>query len=263
VVIIPFNDPERAIRILDQHAGELAGVLLDLMPHRVGLVPASTPFVRALHQWTRRQGALFIVDEVITFRSSYGGAQAWYDVQPDLTTMGKMIGGGFPVGALAGRADIMDVMDPWRAKVLFPLSGTYSANPVTMVAGLAAMELFDEAAVLRLNQLASLARSRIAEAIAIAGVPACVTGAGSLFRIHMKSEPPADYRAGFQTEPEARLLKVLLDHLAANGVLLIGSGTGALSTPMTGKEIDLLSEAVLGGLRQVKAELSKSSGANE
>jgi glutamate-1-semialdehyde 2,1-aminomutase len=256
VVVIPFNDPERAIAILDRHAHELACVLLDLLPHRVGMVPASAPVVRALHQWTPRNRARFVCDEVITFRSSHGGAQAWHDVQPDLTAMGKMIGGGFPAGAIAGRAEVMDVMDPWRGKVLFPLSGTYSANPVTMVAGLAAMQLFDQAAVARLNRLGDLARSRIAEAIALAGIPACVAGAGSLFRIHMKPQAPPDYRAVYPAEAETRALKVLLDHLAANGILLIETGSGALSTPMTEREIDLLADAVLAGFRKVKAQLS-------
>jgi glutamate-1-semialdehyde 2,1-aminomutase len=75
VVVIPFNDAERAIAILDQHADVLACVLIDLLPHRVGLLPASQEFVDALHQWTRDNGALLVCDEVITFRSSYGGAQ--------------------------------------------------------------------------------------------------------------------------------------------------------------------------------------------
>jgi len=165
VVVIPFNDAERAIAILDQHADELACVLIDLLPHRVGLVPASQEFVQALHQWTRDNGALLVYDEVITFRSNYGGAQEWYQVRPDLTAMGKMIGGGFPVGALAGRAEVMDVMDPLADKVLFPHSGTFSANPITMTAGLVTMELFDEAAVLKLNALAEYARVQIEEAI--------------------------------------------------------------------------------------------------
>jgi glutamate-1-semialdehyde 2,1-aminomutase len=256
VVVIPFNDPERAINILDQHADELACVLLDLMPHRVGLMQASAPFVRALHQWARKNGVLLVCDEVITFRSNFGGAQAWYDVQPDLTAMGKMIGGGFPVGAIAGRTEVMDVMDPWREKVLFPLSGTHSANPVTMVAGLAAMELFDQSAVVRLNRLADMARTRIAEAIRATGVPACVTGAGSMFRIHMKPEVPQDYRSVYQTPAQARSLKVLLDHLAAHGILLIETGSAALSTPMNEREIDLLSEAMMVGFRKVKAQLS-------
>lgn len=258
VVVIPFNDVERALALLDAHASDIACVLLDLLPHRVCMSPASQPFVRALREWTHAHGALLVADEVITFRSSHGGAQAWYDVQPDLTALGKMIGGGFPVGAIAGRADVMDVMDPWQPKVKLPLSGTYSANPVTMVAGLAAMELFDEAAVQRLNRLGELARSRIAEAIAVAGVPACVTGAGSLFRIHMKPEAPLDYRSVYATEAQAKALKALLDDLAANGVLLIETGSGALSTPMTEAEIDFLADAVLAGLRKVKPLLSSN-----
>lgn len=254
VVVIPFNDAERALALLERHKAELACVLLDLMPHRVGMVPAAAPFVRALHEWTRRNGALFVCDEVITLRSAYGGAQEWYDVVPDLTAMGKMIGGGFPVGALAGRAEVMDVMDPARAPLRFPLSGTYSANPVTMVAGLTAMKLFDRPAVQRLNALGELARSRIAEAIRVAGVPACVAGAGSLFRIHMKPRPPQDYRAVYASQAEARALRLLLDHLADNGILLIETGSGALSTAMTEAEIDRLGETMLAGLRKVKAQ---------
>jgi glutamate-1-semialdehyde 2,1-aminomutase len=233
VVVIPFNDPERAIAILASHADQLACVLVDLMPHRVGLMRASPEFVRALYQWTRQNGALLVCDEVISFRSNYGGAQEWYGVHPDLTAMGKMIGGGFPVGAVAGRVDVMDVMDPWRDKVLFPLSGTFSANPITMTAGRAAMELFDEAAVARLNRLGELARGRISEAIGIANVPAC--------------------------ENETRLLKRLLDHLADAGILMIETGSGALSTPMTEKEIDLLAEAMLSGLRNIKNGASRKS----
>jgi glutamate-1-semialdehyde 2,1-aminomutase len=157
VVVIPFNDPENAIRILDEHRGELAGVLLDPMPHRVGLVPASDAFVVALREWTEEDGSLLLFDEVITFRSSYGGAQEWYEVRPDLTAMGKLIGGGFPIGAIAGRAAVMEVMNPLADKLLFPHSGTFSANPVTMTAGLTAMEMYDRDAVAYVNSLASLA----------------------------------------------------------------------------------------------------------
>lgn len=260
VVVIPFNDPERALALLDAHAGQIACVLVDLLPHRVGMVQASVPFVRALRQWTQANGALLVCDEVITFRSNFGGAQAWYDAKPDLTAMGKMIGGGFPVGAIAGRAEVMDVMDPWRApKARLPLSGTYSANPITMVAGRVAMELFDLQAVLRLNRLGDLARSRIAEAIAVTGVPACVTGGGSLFRIHMKPQAPRNYREVYPTEGQTKALKVLLDHLAANGILLIETGSGALSTPMTELEMDRLGQAMLEGFRQVKLAVPANS----
>jgi len=257
VVVIPFNDAERAVAILDQHADELACVLVDLLPHRVGLLPASQEFVNALHQWTRDNGALLVYDEVITFRSRYGGAQRWYDVSPDLTAMGKMIGGGFPVGALAGRADVMDVMNPLADKVLFPHSGTFSANPITMTAGRVTMELFDEAAVLKLNRLAEYARTRLMEAIRLADIPACVTGGGSMFRVHMKPEPPANYRAAFQTPEETTRLNVLLDHLFDNGVMMINTCSGTLSTVMTEKEIDILIDVMLSGFGKIKKLLAK------
>jgi glutamate-1-semialdehyde 2,1-aminomutase len=257
VVVIPFNDVERAIAILDQHVDELACVLIDLLPHRVGLLPASQEFVDALHHWTRENGALLVYDEVITFRCEYGGAQQWYQVKPDLTAMGKMIGGGFPVGALAGRADVMDVMDPLADKVLFPHSGTFSANPITMVAGRVAMELFDQDAVLKLNQLAEYARIQLTEAIRLTDIPACVTGGGSMFRVHMKPEPPANYRAAFQTPEESTRLNVLLDHLFDNGVMMINTCSGTLSTVMTEKEVDILVDAMLGGFRKIKQLLAK------
>lgn len=252
VVVIPFNDVAKAIAILDQHAEQLACVLVDLMPHRVGLMPASKEFLEALYQWTRANGALLVCDEVITFRANYGGAQEWYHVRPDLTAMGKMIGGGFPVGALAGRADVMGVMDPLAEKVLFPHSGTFSANPITMVAGRVAMELFDRDAVARLNQLAEYAKEQITEAIRVADIPACVTGGGSMFRVHFKAEPPRNYRTAFASPQESRLLTLFLDYLFDNGIVLINSGSATLSTAMTRQEIDVLAEAMLGGFRNIR-----------
>ena len=171
--------------------------------------------------------------------------------------MGKMIGGGFPVGALAGRAEVMDVMNPLADKVLFPHSGTFSANPVTMTAGLVTMQLFDEPAVLKLNRLAEYARTQLTDAIRLTDIPACVTGGGSMFRVHMKPEPPVNYRAAFQTPEETAMLKVLLDHLFDNGVMMINTCSGALSTVMTEKEVDILVDAMLAGFGKIKELLAK------
>ncbi|MBV5330090.1 MAG: aspartate aminotransferase family protein [Chlorobium sp.] len=252
VVVIPFNNPELAIEILNKHANELACVLIDLMPHRIGLSPATAEFVRALRKWTNENGALLVYDEVITFRSNFGGAQQWYDVCPDLTAMGKMIGGGFPVGALAGRNDVMEVMNPLVEKIVFSLSGTFSANPITMTAGRVTMELFDQVAVERLNKLADRARSQIAEAIRIVDIPACISGAGSMFRVHMKPDVSGDYRRAYVTPKESKLTKYLLDHLFDNGIMMINTCSGTLSTVMTDKEIDVLSEVMLSGFRKIK-----------
>lgn len=252
VVVIPFNDPERAIAILDRHKGELAGVLLDLMPHRVGLIPASGEFMAALGDWTGEDGALLLLDEVITFRSEYGGAQEWYDVRPDLTAMGKLIGGGFPVGAIAGRADVMDVMNPLAKTVLFPHSGTFSANPVTMTAGLTAMELYDRRAVARVNQLAKRAIAGIGDAIEATGVVACVTGGGSMFRVHLKSNPPTNYREAFVTADESGRLNLLLDHLFDAGFLMINTCSATTSTAMGESEIDALVAAMAEGFAKIR-----------
>ncbi|MCC5878012.1 MAG: aspartate aminotransferase family protein [Candidatus Sumerlaeia bacterium] len=253
VVIIPFNNPELALSILDRHADQLACVLLDPLPHRVGLVPASGEFVKALRDWTRRNESLLVFDEVITYRSEFGGAQEWYEDKPDLTAIGKIIGGGFPVGAITGSRHVMEVLNPLADKVLFPHSGTFSANPITMTAGLKTMELFDRDAVARLNDLADVAREKIAHVIERVNVPCCVTGAGSIFRIHMKPSPPTNYRDAFVTAEETRRMKDLLDFTFKNGIMLINTCSGTLSTPMTEEEIDTLCDVLEEGLRQVFA----------
>lgn len=253
VVIIPFNDPGTARVILDAHADEIACVLVDVMPHRVGLVPATPDFVGALREWTLANDALLVLDEVITFRSEYGGAQEWYGVRPDLTAMGKIIGGGFPVGALAGPEQVMDVMDPLAGELRFPHSGTFSANPVTMVAGRVTMELFDKEAVARVNRLADRAREGIQEAILQTGVPACVTGAGSFLRVHMKAEVPRHYRDAFLSPAEGARLRALLDHLYDEGFILINTCSATMSTPMEDRDIDDLVEAMETGFGKLKA----------
>ena len=252
VIVIPFNDTARALKILETHKSELAGILLDLLPHRIGVISAAPDFVEALRNWADKNEALLIIDEVITFRTNFDGAQGGYGVRPDLTAMGKMIGGGFPVGAIAGRADVMDVMDPTNGPAKFPHYGTFSANPITMTAGQVAMTHFDRSAVQKLNALAERTRAQIAEAIEVADIPACVTGAGSMFRIHFKAPAPTDYRSAFMSPNEQRALSTFLDHVFENGLLMIETGAGLLSTPMGQAEVDRLSEIMLGGFRKAR-----------
>jgi glutamate-1-semialdehyde 2,1-aminomutase len=244
VVVIPFNDPATAIEILDEHRGEIACILIDPMPHRVGLVPADHEYIERLHEWATTDGALFVFDEVITFRTEYGGLQARYDVPTDLTAMGKIIGGGFPVGAIAGRREVMEVMNPLADTVRFPHSGTFSANPVTMTAGLTAMELYDRSAVERLNALTLRLVEGIRGAIAETGATACVSGTGSMFRVHMKASPPRNHRDALQTPAEVTALRIVLDHLFDEGFMMINTCSGTLSTPMTVAETDALVAAM-------------------
>lgn len=253
VLIIPYNDVERSVAILERNKDQLACVLLDLMPHRVGLNPASPEFVRAIREWTERNGVLLVLDEVITFRSTYGGLQAQYGITPDLTAMGKMIGGGFPIGAVAGRSDVMEVLNPRAKKVLFPHSGTFSANPITLTAGLVAMEKFDQQQVDRLNALAKRAINGITSAISEAGLEACVTGDGSMFRLHMKPTPPHNFREAYMTPEESTKIRFMLDHLFDAGFVMINTCTATMSTPMTEADIDALVDAMRDGFEKLAA----------
>ncbi|MBL8963287.1 MAG: aspartate aminotransferase family protein [Phycisphaeraceae bacterium] len=253
VVVFPFNDIDRTIALLDRAKDKLACVVIDLMPHRIGLNPADPAYVSALRDWTIRHGVLLLIDEVITFRSCHGGLQQQYGVTPDLTALGKMIGGGFPIGAIAGRAEFMDVLNPRSPRYVYPHSGTFSANPVSVGAGLAAMEKFDRSASDRLNALTRLAITKIEDAIRQAGVAASVTGTGSMFRVHLKATPPRDYREAYLSPEENSRLKALLSHMLDEGIILINSCSAALSTPMTQDEVDALVAAFRSGFKRIAA----------
>jgi|HubBroStandDraft_6_1064221.scaffolds.fasta_scaffold00007_23 glutamate-1-semialdehyde 2,1-aminomutase len=162
VITVPFGDIvgfEQAIR---KHASRLAAVIIDLMPNRLGLVPVSMEFARAVRALTRELDVLLIVDEVITFRLEYGGLHATYDLDPDLITLGKVIGGGLPIGAFGGRRALMEMFDP---RVAHPLEqgGTFTANPLVMRAGLTALELLTRSEIERINRLGDVLRMRLTE----------------------------------------------------------------------------------------------------
>ncbi|MCX7609975.1 MAG: aspartate aminotransferase family protein [Ignavibacterium sp.] len=256
VVIFPYNDIERTLSILNRNADKLACVIIDPVPHRVGLVKGEQEYIEAIYDWTRKNNSLLVFDEVVTFRVGYGGAQEMYSVNPDLTALGKIIGGGFPVGALAGRADIMEMMNPRFGKPAFPHSGTFSANPITMTAGYTAMKLFDKEAVTNLNSLTQKAIQQIQEAIKIADVPVSITGAGSMLRIHLKANPPKTYREAYQSKETQKVLKNLLDYLYyKEHLLLVNTCTCMFSTAITQKEVDILSDAFLRAFKELREQI--------
>ena len=257
VVTIPFNDTEAAVSLIREHGAELACVLVDPMPNRAGLAPAAHAYLEALRKVTREVGALLIFDEVITFRLGFRGAQGLWKIDPDLTALGKIIGGGFPVGAIGGRRDVMAVFDPRAGKPALPHGGTFSANPVTMRAGLAAMELLDDAAFARLDAIGTAVRAGIDRAFRRHGVPGRTVGLGSLLKIHFADREIRDYRSAYLTDEEARHQTVFNRALLNRGVLAAGYGLMALSTPMTDADIDAIVEAVSGALAEVASSRTK------
>ena len=153
--------------------------LVDLMANYTGLLQLSDEFVGTARRLCDERGALLAFDEVVSFRHHLGGMQALYDADPDLTVLGKVIGGGLPIGAVGGRAEVMRLLDATRAGALHS-SGTFTGNPVSMAAGLAALAEYDEAAISRLNGLGDRMRDRFR-----AGAPAGweARGYGSLARL--------------------------------------------------------------------------------
>jgi glutamate-1-semialdehyde 2,1-aminomutase len=253
VITIPFNDTEAAISLVREHGKELACVLVDPMPNRAGLAPADKNYLDALRRVTREIGAVLIFDEVITFRLGYRGAQGLWGIDPDLTTLGKIMGGGFPVGAVAGSREFMAVFDPRHGKPALPHGGTFSANPVTMRAGLAAMELLDEPAFAKLDALGQRVRSGIDEAFRKAGVPGGTVGLGSLLKIHFADRPIRDYRSAYLTEQESRRQAIFSRGLLNRGVLAASYGLMALSTPMTEEDAEAIVAAASASLAEVSA----------
>lgn len=257
VVVIPFNKPDRAERILHAHAHAqtLACVVIDLMPNRAGLIPATPEFIAMLQRFRKETGVLIVLDEVITLRLGYGGGQAVFGITPDLSAIGKIIGGGYPVGAVGGSADVMAVFDPTREKPLLPHGGTFNANPVTMVAGEAAMQHFGQDEIDQLGMLGDKARAGITTAFDEAGLPGQVTGLGSLLRIHTHNRPLTDYRSSLMSAPEKSQLAAILRRMRDNGIFVNERGVCSLSTPMGVAEINIFIDcfrAALGATQAAK-----------
>ena len=256
MVIFPFNDIERTLELLNQNADEIACVLIDLVPHRVGLIPANKEYIEAIYKWTRENNAVLAFDEVVTYRVNYSGAQENYNVEPDLTALGKIIGGGFPIGALAGKSEIMKVLDPRENFLRHPHSGTFSANPISITAGYTAMRMFDKQAVLNLNNLTKIAIKQVEEVISLAGIPACVTGDGSMFRVHFNNTKPTTYRESYQEKEVKIIINKLLDYLfLKEDIIMINTCACMFSTTLNQQHVDKLSESLLNGFRIIKPEL--------
>ena len=242
-LVLPWNDPEAAERLLTRHKNELAALIVDPLANRMGFIPPAPGYLKHLRDVTRAYGILIIFDEVISLRVGYGGAQARYGGDPDLTAMGKIIGGGFPVGATGGKAEVVAVFDPGTKGPRIASGGTFSANPITMAAGLAAMQAMDQAAFARLEDMGARLRKRLNDVFKQGGVPAQVTGDGSLFRLVMTDRPLRNCRDTVEPEAAARSSRLFMG-LLDNGIMVNDNGLACLSTPMGEAELDIIEAAL-------------------
>lgn len=256
VVVLPMNDVENGRRILQAHAPELAGAILDPLPSHLGYQAATPEFIAMLREETHKAGALLIFDEVYSFRLGFNGAQGALNAAPDLTALGKIIGGGLPVGAIGGRGDIMTALfDPRAGRPRMTHGGTFNANPMTMAAGIAAMKLFDRSAFDRLSALGDRLRSGLKEAVTVSGAPATVRGATSMTSLfHVEGELPTHRHvvAAMKTHPEARArAEGFFRHLLNRGVIIGAPGLFVLSTANSEDQIDQACELSLEALRAI------------
>ena len=254
VLTLPYNDRAGVERLLARDGRSLAALIVDPLSNRAGFPLPADGFLPFLREITRDLGIVLIYDEVISFRVAYDGAQGKYGGNPDLTTFGKVIGGGLPVGAVGGADAIMALLDPRQGAPAVASGGTYSGNPLTMAAGLAAMEQLTPEVYVRLDRLGERLRTRATAAFASAGVPGQLTGDGSLFRILPTSNRVTDYRSSLARALPASRFGRLHRYLLDEGIIVSNSGLGALSTPMGEPEIDRFVAALERALTKLKGE---------
>ncbi|KSV75610.1 hypothetical protein N185_17370 [Sinorhizobium sp. GW3] len=243
VTVLPFNDIEALEQAIRAHADQTACILIDVMPSRAGLIEAEPEFVRAVMDLARRHSILIVSDEVLNLRQSYHGASKRYGLTADLIAAGKIIGGGFPIGAIGGCSDVMRVFSAQNGRPAVPQGGTFSANPISMVAGLVSMQAMDEGAFIRLSQFGDDIRRGLRAVIARHGAPFCVTGSASLFRIHPRLENPRTYRDAFMSKQQEDTMRRLTRHAALRGISLPLGASACLSTAMTTTDIAHVVEA--------------------
>ena len=233
---VPYNDIAAVEKVFARHPNQIAAVIVEPVAANMGVVPPPPKYLHDLRELTRSNGALLIFDEVITgFRLAYGGAQTLVGIEPDLTILGKIIGGGLPVAAYGGRAEIMRMVAP-----LGPVyqAGTLSGNPLTMRAGIETLRLiaapgfYDD-----LNRKAGRFIEGLREAFAGSGVAGQVNSAGSLVTLFFTSEPVRDYDRAKKSD--TRRFGAFFTDMLAHGVLLPPSQFEALFVSAAHTEDDI------------------------
>ena len=240
IVILPYNDVDSVQRLIEQHKDDLACVMFD---PKAGIMPQRPEFAQFVRQVTADNDILMVFDEIVGFGTGVGGLQERFGVRPDLTSFGKIVGGGFPVGAFGGRADLMERFDPTKGASGFSQSGTYSGHPVTMAAGLAALKLLDEEAFEHLEGLGTRLCTGLNELFRSADFTAQAVHDGPIFSIYFSTEELLDYRAMAAVDRQL-CLPAFLALLEEGYHLTYVLGMQAISLPMQNEHIDGLVEAM-------------------
>jgi len=237
-IVIPFNNLEEARNKLKNE--NIAAIIIEPVLGAGGGIPADKEFLKGLKEICFEKDALLIFDEIITgFRLSPGGAQQYYGILPDITVLGKIMGGGFPIGAIASRREIMEHMDPLlyeRPKFSFH-GGTFCANPVSSTAGLVTLKMLEDGHLLnQLNMQGDKIRKQLHDIFEKGNIDVYITGVSSIFQTHFTREEVRDVRSAFQAD-RAKLNDYHM-HLLSNGIFFLPTKNGVLSRAHTKEDID-------------------------
>ena len=243
VIIAPFNDLEITEKLIKENQDRLAGIIVEPIMGASGLINPLPGYLRGLRELSDRYEIVLIFDEIITFRLSWGGVQSMEKIIPDMTTLGKIIGGGFPIGAFGGREEIMSVFNPEKQQAVNH-GGTFNGNNVSMGAGIAALEIYDQAAADRINDLGDRLRQGFRQVAAKAGIRVQFTGVGSLMNVHWGGRVPINAKESMLMKTAAGdLVRLLHLEMLNQGIHSAPRGMFIVSTAMTDKEIDRAIEA--------------------
>lgn len=236
-----YNDVAGVAALIQAHAGSLAAVLVEPMQGSGGCIPATPAFLQALRQATNDAGALLIFDEVMTSRLGPHGRQGQLGIAPDLTTLGKYIGGGMSFGAFGGRADVMALFDPRRPGALAH-AGTFNNNVLTMSAGIAGLrDIYTAEAALALNALGDTMRERLNTVCREQDVALQFTGLGSLMNLQAIARPIAHIDDTTSADP--RIKDLFFFHMLEAGVYVARRGFTVLSLPIRASHVDQYAQA--------------------
>ena len=248
-LVADYNDLASVRRVVGAHRDQIAAVIVEPIAGNMGLVPPADGFLQGLRDITREAGALLIFDEVISgFRASAGGAQALSGVRPDLTCLGKIIGGGLPVGAYGGRADLMELVSP--AGPVYQ-AGTLSGNPLAMTAGLWSLEQLSPTLYKSMAALTARLAAGLAGAARDAGVALQVNAFGSLLTPFFTDQPVRDFASA--TSASAERYAAFFRGMLARGIYPPPSQFEAwfLSGAHTARHVDKTIAAARGAMRDV------------
>jgi glutamate-1-semialdehyde 2,1-aminomutase len=248
VVVLPWNNFAACRQLISENAGHLAALVVDPLPSGIGFLSPQPSFLELLREETVRHKVLLIADEVMSFRLSYRGAFSRKGLSPDLVCLGKIIGGGFPVGAVGGSGSIMSVFDHTAGRKVHH-GGTFNANPVTMTAGATTLKLMTPNTYDRLNELGDYLREQLRRMLADYGIPSQVSGEGSLFGVHLTSQALVDFRSLVSCSLTPAVADKLCHELLGRGVVASPRGIGGcLSAPMTTTDVDVFVDALKNSL---------------